>query len=320
MGEPAPSPFSAILPTFQTSWDSTSLGWFKECPQLYKYQMIDRWSPRSKGVHLAFGGWYASGLEHYARARALGATHDAACISMVRTTLTASGTYTDTGTFLPWSPDATIGTAALKTRYTLIRALIWNVEERQTSPFSTYIRPNGHPAVELSFSFHAFTLDGESISLSGHLDEVVTADDQYWIRDDKTTGGALGQHYFRQFTPNNQMSLYSLAGKIILNLPIRGVLVKAAQIGVNFVRFQTAQVPRPVAVLDEWFEDTRAWITLAKRYAEQNHWPKNDKSCGNYGGCPFQSVCAVSPSHRLAWLEQDFIRREWNPLETRSPA
>jgi hypothetical protein len=110
------------------------------------------------------------------------------------------------------------------------------------------------------------------------------------------------------------MSLYSVAGKVILDRPVAGVLVRAAQIGVNFARFATAQVTRPPAILAEWMRDTEHWINLAHHFAESNHWPRNDKHCTL---CEFRKVCAVSPSHRTAWLKEDFVKREWNPLQTR---
>lgn len=353
----APSPFSTVTPKFQTSWDSTSLGWLKTCPRYYEYQMLEGWSPKSKGIHLAFGGWYASGVEMYAHARASGSDHTAAQIAMVRWVLENSGTRPHVtietecdgevvqsvcmncnrvndvlglrqldedggrcpkGMFTPWSP-GDHKDANIKNRYTLIRSLVWNTEDRLGSPFKTVILANGKPAVELSFNFHAFDVEGEPISLSGHMDELVenTHDGTRWVKDDKTTKGALGAYYFQGYSPDNQMSLYTIAGKIILNKPISGVLVRAAQIGVNFTRFATAQVPRPAAVLTEWLADAQWWVAQACSMAIANYWPMNDKACGNYGGCVFQKVCSVSPTHRKAWLEEDFERREWNPLAVR---
>jgi len=88
---PSPSPFAPDLPAFQLSWDSTSLGWFKKCAQLYKYQMIDQWTPKSKGIHLYFGGLYASGVEHYAHHRANGLDHNTAVREMVKWVMRESG-------------------------------------------------------------------------------------------------------------------------------------------------------------------------------------------------------------------------------------
>lgn len=311
--DPAPSPYSANIPRFQVAWDSTSLGWYKTCPTLYRYQMLEGWEPRARGLHLVFGGLYAASLERYAHSRASEGTHDEASLKMVRWALENSGTRDADGMWTPWS-DPTHTDAHIKNRFTLIRTLVWNAEERKNSPFHTVLQDNGKPAVELSFSFQAFEIEGEPIHLSGHMDEVVEHQSELWVLDDKTTKNAITANYFSQYTPNNQMSLYSIAGKVILRRPIRGVLVKAAQIGVNFSRFNIQQIPRPKAVLDEWMADTGKWITRAREDALSNHWPMNDKSCFL---CAFKKVCAVSPSHRDEWLRADFHRRTWNPLQAR---
>lgn len=305
----APSPFSPTLPEWQLAWDSTSLGLFKDCPRKYQFSILQQWSPKSKSHHLTFGGLYASGVERYAHLRSKSLSHDAAVLGVVRWVLEASGSRDESGGWVPWTSGDPV-----KNRYTLVRTLVWTMEEHVNSPFRTVTLANGRPAVELSFNFPAFELDGETISLAGHLDQVVELDGKLWVLDDKTSGSALTASYFARYTPDNQMSLYSIAGKVILEKPIAGVLVRAAQIGVNFARFATAQVTRPPAVLAEWLEDTKAWIKLAKQYALANHWPGNDKHCTM---CDFRKVCAVSPSHRAAWLKEDFEKREWNPLKPR---
>lgn len=302
----APSPFSPSTPNFQTHWDSTSLGLLKDCGRKYQLSILHQWSMKSKSHHLTFGGLYASGVERYAHAIAKGLSHESACLGVVRWALEASGSRGPDGEWLPWTSNDSV-----KNRYTLVRTLVWNFEDRLNSPFKQVTLANGKPAVELSFNFPCFELDGEVISLAGHMDQIVELDGKLFVLDDKTTGSALTASYFQRYTPDNQMSLYSIAGKVILGKPIAGVLVRAAQIGVNFARFATAQVTRPPAVLAEWLEDAKAWIKLAKQYALANHWPGNDKHCTM---CDFRRACAVSPSHRAAWLKEDFEKRVWNPL------
>lgn len=308
----APSPFSPNVPNFQTAWDSTSLSWLKKCARLYQYQMIEQWSPRSKGIHLYFGGIYASGVERYAHSRAAGLSHDAAVLAMVKWALEATGEWDAEGNWTPWSSDD-----PFKNRYTLLRSLVWRVDDSEDSPWTTVTLANGKPAVELSFNFHAFDVEGEPISLSGHMDSLVTNDGRVWVADDKTTKGALDAKYFAQYNPSNQMSLYTIAARVIYGQSIAGVLIRGAQIGVGFTRFATQPTSRPQAVLDEWLADTRHYVTLARQYAIAGYWPMNDTACGDFGGCSFRKVCSVSPSHRKSWLEADFVKREWNPLSAR---
>lgn len=47
----------------QYAWDSTSLGWLKECPRKYQYHMLEGWSGRGESIHLEFGILYHGALE-----------------------------------------------------------------------------------------------------------------------------------------------------------------------------------------------------------------------------------------------------------------
>ena len=44
----------------QWAWDSTSLGWLKECPRKYQYHMIEQWRGRGESIHLEYGILYHS--------------------------------------------------------------------------------------------------------------------------------------------------------------------------------------------------------------------------------------------------------------------
>lgn len=313
----SPSHHSRVTPNFPVYWDSTMLGTLKECPARFHYQHLLGYQPRGLSIHLFFGQLLHSGLEQYDHARAEGQSHDAATLTMVHWALAASGSRDADGLFLPWTPDPENPNSSIKNRVTLIRSLIWTVEDHKDSPLETVILQNGKPAVELSFRFPAFDVGGEAITLCGHLDKLVKYESSIYVKDWKTTKGALNSLFFNQFTPNNQMSLYTIAGKVILDKPIAGVLIGGIQIGVNFTRSASRPIPRPPAVLTEWLADAQWWIARAREFAIEGHWPLNDKSCGNYGGCPFQRVCAVSPSARPMWLSEDFAKFTWNPLEIR---
>lgn len=307
------SAFSTVTPNFQLAWDSTSLGTFKECPRKYAFTMLSNYHPRGQNVHLTFGTLYHAGLERYDHARASGSDHDTATRIMVRWTLSNSGTRDAEGVFHPWTSGN-----EYKNRYTLIRTLVWKVEADRGSIYKTVIMDNGRPAVELSFNFEVFDIGGEPVSLCGHLDKVVSDhSEELWIGDHKTTKSALSSHFFASFTPGNQFSQYTLAGKVVMDRPIQGVLINAAQVGVGFSRFQSQPAPRPAAVVNEWLAETRWWLGQAHDMAQANVWPANDKSCGNYGGCPFAKVCAKSPAFRDNYLKMDFDQWVWNPLEVR---
>lgn len=284
----------------QFAWDSTSLGALKTCPFKYYLSIVEGWTSRAQKIDLVFGIAYHSALEQYDRERARGVSHEDATLEAVRKALILSSNWTETTQY--------------KNRLTLIRTVVWYLEENKESPFQTIILSDGTPAVELSFRFDI----GDGYLLCGHIDRLVEFDENPWVHDRKTTKTTLSPRYFEQWTPENQMSLYSLAGHVILETPIQGVVIDAAQIAVNFSRFARGFAPRNKPQLDEWLEDTKAWLRTARTYAECETWPMNDKSCSMYGGCTFREICSKSPSVRRVFLESNFVRRTWDPLTPRT--
>ena len=87
---------------------------------------------------------------------------------------------------------------------------------------------------------------GQPYLLCGHLDRVVNYFDDLFVMDRKTSTSTLSSYFFQQFDPNNQMSLYSLAGQVVLNSPVKGVIIDAAQVLMDssrFVRHITYRTP-----------------------------------------------------------------------------
>ena len=298
---------SPFLPGTRTqfAWDSTSLGWLKECPRKYQYSMLEGWRSNTESVHLAFGLQYHSALELYDRWRATGVDHDQALVHAVDTAMINTA---------GWQFDH-----PYKTRENLIRSVIWYLEEFKEDPAQTVILANGKPAVELSFRMEldwgpTGHLGGQPYLLCGHIDRLVTFAEGTYVMDRKTTGSTPGSSYFDGFAPDNQMSLYSLASKIVYHTPVKGVIIDAAQIQVGATKFARGFTYRSDAQLAEWLDDTHYWFSQAVLYSETGYWPQNDKSCNNFGGCVFRRVCSKSPDVREKFLASDFHREEWNPL------
>ncbi len=85
----------------------------------------------------------------------------------------------------------------------------------------------------------------------------------------------------------------------------------------TFSRFERRVLPRSDESLSDFLRDCGQWFKVAESYARAGHWPMNETSCGNYGGCPFRIVCSHPPSSRQEWLEASFVRRTWDPLQVR---
>jgi hypothetical protein len=118
------------------------------------------------------------------------------------------------------------------------------------------------------------------------------------------------------------MSGYAFAGKAILHTPISGVIIDAAQIAVNFTRFERGITTRTKAQLEEWFENTVAFIQGFQSLAEfagtnELRWPMNPNSCGNYGGCQFRILCSRDPKVRENFIKSDFVEHSWDPISSR---
>lgn len=302
---PAQSPFVPGTHV-QWAWDSTSLGYLKECDYKYWLSIIEGWRAKTEALNFRFGRIYHSALEHYDKHRFAGLTHDAAEELVLQEALEAS---------YPWPFDD-----PNKSRENLIRSIIWYLEHQLTDGSKTVTLANGLPAVELSFRFQidAATSDGTPYFLAGHLDRIAELQGDLYISDHKTTKTTLSSYYFEQYNPDNQMSLYSLAGQVVYNLPIKGVIINGAQVAVGFTRFERGITHRTSGQLQEWLGDTVFWLQRAETNALRGVWPRNDKSCTKYGGCVFLDICRKDPSVRQAFLETKFNKETpWNPLRVR---
>ncbi len=308
----ANSSFSREMPLLQLAWDSTSLGAFKTCPRYYQYSIIEGRVHRSENVHFRFGIEFHAGREFYDRLRAEGLDHEDSLRETVRFLLVRTW---DETLRRPWSSDE-----PTKTRETLIRSVVWYLDQFQDDALETVVLANGKPAVELSFRFEPELRSRETqedFLLCGHLDRMVRFHDKVWISDIKTTKGALSQEYFDRYSPDNQMSLYALAGTVVYHEPIAGLIIDACQVLVNGTRFQRGIVTRTRTQHEEWFRDLAIYLQMAESFALNQYWPQNDKSCSQYGGCPYRTVCGASPEVRARLLDALYVKRVWDPLVTR---
>lgn len=326
---PAPSPF---LPgtNIQFAWDSTSLGDLKTCPRKYQYTMIEGYASKDDNVHLRFGGEFHTAIQDYEIAKAGGQNHEGAIHHSIQLLLSR---------IRGWDVDTTTRAGNYKNPKTLLQLCIDYFDHYADDPCETFILDNGLPAVELSFRFElgwgpkskeerSWNYgDGPYPTslpylLCGHLDRVITYSNDIFVLDHKTSTTTPSDYFFRGFNPSNQMTLYTLAGQVVLNAKIKGVIIEASQICLDqpnkFIRRPTH---RTQDTLDEWVESLTYWFDLAERYATANYWPMNDTACTMYGGCKFQEVCSKSPQVRDIYLKSDFIKlppeERWNPLKPR---
>ena len=311
--------FSQILPDLQLALDSVSIGEAKTCWMKYKLSIIDGWQKPGDSVHFDFGIFFHSATEEYHKVRALpGATSADALDAAVNRALVDTW---DNNLQRPWASDD-----PNKNRASLIRSIIWYFTAFETDSLKTVILSTGEPAIEIPFSLDLdikSRLTGESFILCGRLDRLVEKGEN-WITDVKTTKFTVNQGYFARFSPDNQVSCYSLAGLMLFKLPIAGVIIDAVQLAVGFPRFRRGFIARSKPQLEEWLKDLHRLISDLERNIYDNHWPMNDKACGiphvdertgeMRGGCQFREICSSSPVMREKLLELKFKKRYWDPL------
>lgn len=289
----------------QWAWSASHIKLAKECWRKYYYAARQSLTRKDLSVDLVFGKHYAKALETYHKLRNQQNpatdkpwTHDEAVHEVTFVTLNSTSS---------WQPEHNF-----KTRSNLIRSIIWYLEHYKDDPCKTIVLSDGKPAVELPFRFQ---LTDEYV-LCGHLDRLVEYAGGLYVQDQKTTGSFLGSYYFKRYNPDVQMSLYSLAAKVVWATPVQGVMIDAAQIAVGFTRFDRGFTYRTEEQLNEWVKDT-LFVINGQEAAKEAGWPLNDEACQKYGGCQFLEVCSKSPSVRADFLATGFVKSDYSPLEVR---
>lgn len=310
--------FSQELPKLQLAWDSVSYNALDKCPRYYQLSIVLGYGlSGNTNDHLLFGQLWHSACETYDHQRAQGVDHESAVRHIVYCLLINTWDFVHSR---PW-----VSAEPTKTRETLIRTTILYLDNFENDPLATVIKADGQPAVEVSFNFDLGEVingfrspTGESYLWCGHFDKVAEWNGEYWIPDKKSTKFELNEEYFSQFSPDNQMSGYHLAGQVVLHKPIAGIMIDAAQILVNGTRFRRRPVPREPEHLAEWLTDLRMKLRENEEYVRQDYWPMRAKSCG-FGRmrCSFCPVCAAEPAARQEILDNFYVHRIWDPLETR---
>lgn len=302
----------------QYAFDNTSVTWYMECPRKYQYSMFGRWILKTPSVHLWWGGHFAKALERYYKFIAGGMDSEEAIEEIVHQALIDTWEYKrdEQGNIV----EPRVGAPETffepnKTRETLIRSIVWYFEQYKDDLFRVAYLSDGRPAVELSCKM---AIDDGNF-YCGHIDKMVATDDGFvYPMDQKSTGSAIGQYWFKQFDLSFQMSGYSFLAKAMYKMPVKGVIIDGVQTLVGGTTFQRGFTFRTDDQLNEWYDDLMSWIKKIQASTRAGYFEKNTTSCDKYGGCPFKQVCSTTPNLRKNFLAADFVQRpQWNPLESR---
>ena len=321
--------------------------------------MRQQWASKRKKVDLDWGIFVHSGVEFYHKMKAEGKSHILALLATVKHIMCLTGSYEQievciecggdlgedcyqenqhicpncgctqrnermdiVGTklesrWIPWPSDE-----PKKTRETAIRALVWYLDAHEHDNLKTVTLQNGKAAVEMSFRYplDMYTPDGTQYLLCGHLDRVADLNGLVYIVDIKTTKSTLSSYFFQQFSPNNQMSFYSVASKVVYGDYVHGVIVDGIQAAIGFNRFGRSIAHRSPGLQEEWLTQAMGWIKKAEEMVVEfgdDPWPMNDTACHHYGICQFADVCNKGPEVRERFLETNYTRKLWDPMKSR---
>lgn len=284
--------------------DNTSLAMFKECPKKYELAILRGFRPRTAAAPLTFGKAYHDALETYDRDLAKGADTDTALRAAIRVGLRA------------WEPSED----SRRSRDSLVRAIVWYVEQYKHDIMKTVVLPNGRAAVELSFRVEvpfSFSHSDDPVLYCGHIDRVAEYNGQLYAVEHKHTVSGLYDSYWDRYTFSSQISGYVMALKAQFNLNVAGALIDATQVGATFARYGRRIAHRVEAHQQEWITDLSYWMSQLDLCIRSDRFPHNTESCSKYSGCQFREVCFSSPHVRESILNAHFKVEKWNPLKPR---
>ena len=293
----------------QFAFDSTSIGLWKTCPRKYYYSIILGYEPRIMAPPLAFGIAFHTVMETWEKLLSHQVDKHTAFTRVVR----LAGLLGDR---LPSGDNS-------RSKETLVRSVVWYLDNFWEDKAITVILPNGKPAVEMHFKLPFMNYSGQEVFICGHIDRLAQWQGKVYVSDFKTSKYQLDNRFFSQFKPNTQLPLYLTACHIIAesiqDFPsAHGVIIDGIQLGVNFTRCARHVIEFSLEEINEYIIDLQYWIKQAMDACKENYFPQNSESCQKYSGCHFLEICSKSPARRQVYLDGSFVKRVWHPLQPRN--
>lgn len=294
--------------SIQFAFDSTSISLFKTCPRKYYLTIVKGYVPKTTPPPLAFGIHLHTLLQTWHNLLSSGLDKYNATIRVTR----LAGLLGET---LPTGDTA-------RTKETLVRAVVWYIDQFWNDKAVTIQLPNNKAAVEYHFQLPFMSYLGLEVYICGHIDCLKAWQEKTYVQDYKTTKYPLTASFFDKFKPSTQIPLYitacHLTADAIQSFPsAHGAIIDGIQLGVNFCRYMRSIVDYSLEEINEYIESLKYWITQAMTACKTNNFPPNEESCDKYGGCHFKEICAKPPARRQIFLDGNFVKRTWNPLKPR---
>lgn len=303
-------------PTYQHAWNAHSIDPLMSCP--YRYYLAVRQGWRKPSMVLETGRLIHLGLEHWDRwwLSQGGKFTDPTPGIYAALRVVIKEMYSDPKQAEKWARFS--HKDHNRTPWSILRTIIWYIEEYQHSNVEPMNLPDGTAGVEVAFDIPLGITapDGEEYRTRGSIDGIV-AFDGTWGRERKHTVNSLGKRYFDRFDPAVQTDLYGLVLSAMLGdfMPIKGLFLEAIQLGVTFSRVMRYQLRRTPAHRAAFLKSVIWHIRGAEKMAEDEAagvplieaWPQRFSACFL---CDFRPICTKDPSKHLTFLRADYIQED----------
>ena len=289
---------------FPEIFDSSMLGSFKSCPEMFNKTYIKEYKPKESSVHLHAGAAFAKGIETARTEFYVNGLHaDDAIAAGLSALIRHYGDY-------QCPPDSA------KSLERMAGALEFYFSNYPLTPDDSvpFILPGGRHAIEFSFAqplpiLHP--ISGDPLLYVGRMDAIINYAGGIYICDEKTTT-QLGASWSRQWDLRAQFTGYAW-GCQQSGIRVDGAIVRGVSILKTKYDTQQAISYRPEWQVERWYEEMLDWVEDIKKCWETGKYRHNfDHACAEYGGCTFRQACCSQDE--TPWLETYFERRHWNPL------
>lgn len=285
------------------------------CPAKYNLRINQGWTARRRSAALGFGAAVHNGLAAWHRGHGL-----AAAITAISESWPAEAPIDDYRTLNKAIEVMTQYTKVYPEESFKIVGMPDNpiVEQSFTLETGMYLSVCRACGIEHSRDYpgHICDMCGsplEPIEYGGIFDGLVEANGMAYIFEHKTTS-QLGDYYFDQFKPNNQITGYVWAAGKLTGRRVGGAIINA--IGVykaGATRFRRSITTRSASDIDEWLANVRAVANEIDFHRRTGFWPMRTAACTIYGACEFRGVHTLSTEReREILLEQDYVKSEWD--------
>lgn len=294
--------------------DNFAITMFQTCPAKYFLRIKQQWTVRRKSAALGFGGAFHAGIAEWYRSgdpvRAFEAIDNS------------------------WPMESPVDDYRTKSK--CLEVMAQYIQRHPSETFSVIKLPSG-PLIEVAFTIPTGRFldcgdcppgvghdDGtghcnicrqslEEIDYGGIFDGGIEFSGAAYVLEHKTTS-QLGDYYFNQFKPNNQVTGYVWAGRQLTGQRMGGALINAIGVyKVGATKFARQVTARSDQEINEWLDSVHYTCKQIQHCERTGQWPMWTTGCTMYGKCEFHDVHSLPDiTQRNNVLEQQYVKSEWD--------